>query len=97
MVGREELPAGAVVFKDEVIGCLELIEKRTRGASRANGAGQTLAALAAVAIQNARLYGSVERLAITDGLTGLYNHRYFYERLAQEVARASATGCPSRC
>ena len=27
-------------------------------------------------------------IAITDGLTGLYNHRHFYERLAQEVKRA---------
>ena len=30
--------------------------------------------------------------ANTDGLTGLYNHRYFRERLAQEVARASRYG-----
>jgi diguanylate cyclase (GGDEF)-like protein len=29
-----------------------------------------------------------ERLAITDGLTGLYNHRYFQEQLAKEVLRA---------
>jgi diguanylate cyclase (GGDEF)-like protein len=28
------------------------------------------------------------RLAITDGLTGLYNHRYFQEQLAKEVLRA---------
>lgn len=27
------------------------------------------------------------QLAVTDGLTGLYNHRYFQERLAQEVER----------
>jgi len=24
---------------------------------------------------------------VTDGLTGLFNHRYFYERLEAEVAR----------
>ena len=53
-----------------------------------------MAALAAVAIQNARLYGDVEHLAITDGLTGLYNHRYFYDRLAQEVARAQRYDLP---
>jgi len=29
-----------------------------------------------------------ERLATTDGLTGLYNHRYFQEQLAKEVLRA---------
>ena len=50
--------------------------------------------LAAIAIQNARLYASLEHLAITDGLTGLYNHRYFYDRLAQEVARAQRYELP---
>ena len=31
----------------------------------------------------------LEILSITDGLTGLYNHRHFYERLATEIARAA--------
>jgi diguanylate cyclase (GGDEF)-like protein len=53
-----------------------------------------LAALAAVTIENARLYGRVERLAITDGLTGLHNHRYFYDRLVQEIARAKRYELP---
>ncbi|MDH4263879.1 MAG: diguanylate cyclase [Spirochaetia bacterium] len=30
----------------------------------------------------------LEALAITDGLTGVYNHRYFYERYHQEYNRA---------
>lgn len=30
----------------------------------------------------------LQRLAITDGLTGLYNYRYFWEQLYQEVNRA---------
>ena len=79
-----------LIFKDEVIGCLELVEKRYERhfSDEERTLAVTLAALAAVAIQNARLYGDVEHLAITDGLTGLYNHRYFYDRLAQDVARA---------
>ena len=40
---------------------------------------------AAIAIENAQLYQEVERLAITDGLTGVYNHRHFYELLEREV------------
>jgi diguanylate cyclase (GGDEF)-like protein len=36
----------------------------------------------------------LERLAVTDGLTGLYNHRFFQERLAQEVERARRSGEP---
>ena len=39
---------------------------------------------------NARL----AQLAVTDGLTGLYNHRHFHERLALEVERAGRTGLP---
>jgi len=32
--------------------------------------------------------------AITDGLTGLYNHRYLHERLAEEVERARELAVP---
>src|SRR5450756_3154262 len=49
---------------------------------------------AAVAIEHARLYRRVQDQAITDGLTGLFNHRYFYERLEQEIARARRYGTP---
>ena len=85
-----------LVFEDEVIGCLELVEKRhlRRFTDQECEFASTLAALAAVAIQNARLHASLEQLATTDGLTGLYNHRYFYERLTQEVARAQRYGLP---
>lgn len=36
----------------------------------------------------ARLNEQLAELATTDGLTGLHNHRYFYERLTEEVKRA---------
>jgi len=49
---------------------------------------------AAAAMENARLYGRAELIAITDGLTGLYNHRAFYERLTQEVKRAQRYELP---
>ena len=55
---------------------------------------QILASQAAAALANASLYRTLERQAITDGLTGLYNHRYFYERLNQEIARAQRYGLP---
>jgi two-component system, cell cycle response regulator len=32
--------------------------------------------------------GQLEKLSITDGLTGLYNHRHFEERLAEEFRRS---------
>ncbi len=36
----------------------------------------------------------LETLAITDGLTGAYNHRYFYKRLKEEFDRAKRYGTP---
>ena len=36
----------------------------------------------------------IELDAITDGLTGLYNHRYLHERLAEELGRARDDGRP---
>jgi diguanylate cyclase (GGDEF)-like protein len=39
---------------------------------------------------NARL----AQLAVTDGLTGVYNHRHFHERLALEVERSGRNGLP---
>ena len=35
-----------------------------------------------------RLYAELEGRAITDGLTGLYNHVHFYQRLSQEIDRS---------
>ena len=55
---------------------------------------QILASQAAAALANAALYRTLERQAITDGLTGLYNHRYFYERLSEEFARARRYALP---
>ena len=55
---------------------------------------QLLANQVAAALDNTRLYAELARQAITDGLTGLFNHRYFYERLRDEVVRARRYGLP---
>lgn len=47
---------------------------------------------ASILIENARLYAQATIRANTDGLTGLYNHRHFHERLEQEIARGSRFG-----
>ncbi|NLC50756.1 MAG: diguanylate cyclase, partial [Firmicutes bacterium] len=49
---------------------------------------EALAYLAAVAIENALNYQSMEELATHDGLTGLYNYRFFQKKLAEEVERS---------
>ncbi|HDS09766.1 MAG TPA: diguanylate cyclase [Firmicutes bacterium] len=49
---------------------------------------KTIANQAAVAIKNAILYEEMKVLSNTDGLTGLYNSRYFWEFLPKELDRA---------
>jgi diguanylate cyclase (GGDEF)-like protein len=53
--------------------------------------GGTFAAV--IASATARL-GRARVDAVTDGLTGLYNQRYFKQRLGEEVARATEQGRP---
>jgi len=45
----------------------------------------TITYQASVAIENARLYGHVQQLAITDGLTGLLNYKEFHRRLDENI------------
>jgi diguanylate cyclase (GGDEF)-like protein len=45
--------------------------------------------LAALAIDNAETRSRLEAEVITDHLTALYNHRYFHERVAEEIRRAT--------
>src|SRR5687767_10394807 len=45
---------------------------------------------AALALDNAHIRARLEREAQTDSITGLYNHRYFHERLRHELTLAAA-------
>src|SRR3954469_12342634 len=49
---------------------------------------------AALALDNAQIRARLEHLAQTDSLTGLYNHRFFHERLRSELTRASRSHDP---
>jgi diguanylate cyclase (GGDEF)-like protein len=79
LVGRELRPVGTLSLfwrTDQEPGAEQLddVEK--------------LAASSIPAIENARRYGEARKLAETDGLTGLYNQRFFQETLRREVTRA---------
>ncbi len=43
---------------------------------------------AALALENSRLFEETQRLAITDGLTGLFNRRHLFELAEKEIARS---------
>ena len=47
-----------------------------------------------IGIEKASLFVKTEQLSQLDGLTGLYNHRVFKEKLEQEVSKRSRTGKP---
>jgi diguanylate cyclase (GGDEF)-like protein len=53
-----------------------------------------LARQAGVSIENVGLHEQVQRQALTDELTGLYNHRHFVETLSAECDRARRFGQP---
>ena len=62
-----------------------LVSTDVRGGAVWSDVGDTLDSILR---QAAARMTQIEMAANTDGLTGLYNHRYFQERLDQEVARA---------
>lgn len=49
---------------------------------------------AAMAIDNAMLHRKMEELTITDELTGIYNYRYFTQKLKEEQRRAERYSSP---
>ncbi len=53
---------------------------------------ETISGQAAIAVENARLYTQAQELAIHNGLTGIYNYRYFMKQLDEEIKRAERYG-----
>lgn len=47
---------------------------------------------ASIVIENAQLYAQAKERANLDELTGLFNHRYFHQRMGEEIARAARFG-----
>jgi diguanylate cyclase (GGDEF)-like protein len=54
----------------------------------------TIAASAAIALENARLYQTARELSLTDDLTDLGNYRFFCNALEREIERAKRNGGP---
>jgi len=55
---------------------------------------RVLSSIAAMCVDNARLHFRTRKLACTDGLTGLYNHRQFKEFFEREMSRANRLSRP---
>jgi diguanylate cyclase (GGDEF)-like protein len=80
-------------IKETSLGILLVFDERTRAFSRQDFTRTwILCNQLALGVGKALLYERVEELSITDGLTKLYRHRYFQERLDQEMDRARRYG-----
>ncbi len=79
-----------------VIGVLDLFGSALPGGFDANDLAtiRTFASQATVAVDNVLLHEEAQRLSITDGLTGLWNYRYFTMTVAKEIERAARFGRP---
>jgi len=90
--GREEVCLPLVSF-GENIGLLVCATTQS-DAFLANDiqALESVADILATATQNARYVDRVRQLAYRDGLTGVFNRRYFDSRLVDEVTRAARYG-----
>ena len=86
---RSEI-AVPICFGDELLGVLT-IESAAENAFDDDDIRllSTLGAHVAVCLHQARAFAESERMAVTDGLTGLYNYRYFHDRLRGEMARCT--------
>ena len=73
----------------ETIGVLTL-ESARAGAFTASDVQplESVADICAAAIQNARYFDRVRHMAYVDGLTGIFNRRYFEMRVTEEMERA---------
>jgi len=73
----------------ETIGVLAL-ESARPGAFTQNDVQplESVADICAAAIQNARYFDRVRHMAYVDGLTGIFNRRYFEMRITEEMERA---------
>jgi diguanylate cyclase (GGDEF)-like protein len=80
-------------IKDRPLGalCLVRVEKESLS-SHHSRLLSILCNQASYVVDNARMYKKMEELAITDGLTGLFNHRHFQEMLDRELTRAERKG-----
>jgi diguanylate cyclase (GGDEF)-like protein len=73
--------------KQELLGVV-IVATETAADTTGRELVETLVGHTALTINNAAMMEQVELLAITDGLTGVYNRRYFNSRLETELQRS---------
>lgn len=75
--------------REAALGCLVLGSSTRQQYNREElKMAEVIANQVAITLHNGQMFAQVERLALTDGLTGLLNHRTFQEKLEQTLAFA---------
>lgn len=79
-----------MILRDQVVGVISAQSYRKNAYSPDQiHLLETIAAQAAFAIENARLFSETQRLATIDGLTGIYNRRHLFDLAVREFERAA--------
>lgn len=87
--GIMSLMAIPLVANDKICGILYIDDFKPRKfKAREVKFLRLMAVHATLAIEKARLMEKIEQMAITDELTGLYNHRFFVKSIEEEMERA---------
>lgn len=93
VTGMQSWMAVPLPVEDRLVGLMLAASPAAAAFSEGNlRAFTTLANHAAVAMENALLYHKTELLAITDPLTELFNYRYLYLKLGEEIRKSRLTG-----
>ncbi|OGS44646.1 MAG: hypothetical protein A2539_06765 [Elusimicrobia bacterium RIFOXYD2_FULL_34_15] len=79
-----------LVVQDKMLGIIIIGNSKTKinFSSKDLAISTTIANQAAVALQNAQLYSKIQELSILDELTQTFNHRFFQQKIKEEVELA---------
>lgn len=87
--GIKSIVCVPLAFKDNIIGILYVDDFSPRKFKKSQlNLLSILSSFAAMSIDHAKLHENTRKMAFTDGLTGLYNHRHFQEQLEKEISRS---------
>jgi diguanylate cyclase (GGDEF)-like protein len=88
-----QVEANLLAIREDTEGIVVLAHHEERTLDEEElGFFDVLVTQAGIALTNARLFARANELATRDGLTGLYNHRHFFELLHAEISRAERYG-----
>ncbi len=92
--GTKSVLTAGLISEGKLVGLLMLHQctKIRKWSSKELDFARSIADHIAIAITQAKLFAQVKHQAITDGMTGLYNHVYFKNRLSEELKVAQRKG-----